>query len=148
MKSAEGAEVAADWNNLQSNENCLGYESTQNFSSPGKIRLDKMYDFALPEKLILNEWALAGEWTMKKQSVVLYKTGGRILYRFHARDIHLVMGPAMPGTSVRFRVLIDGQPQATVLRTDIDEYGYGIVSEQKLYQLKGNHKALLTGNSN
>lgn len=133
--NASGIEVAADWNSLQSNENYLGYERTQNFSSPGKIKLDNMYVFVAPEKLKVNEWALAGEWTMKKQSIVLNKTKGRILYRFHSRDIHIVMGPVIPGTSVRFRVLIDGQPPATAQGTDVDEHGYGIVTEQKLYQL-------------
>ena len=133
--NAGGIEVAADWNSLRSNENYLGYERTRDFSSPGIAKSDENYLFAAPDTLILNEWALVGEWTMKKQSIVLNKKGGRILYRFHARDLHIVMGPLIPGTSMKFRVLIDGQPPATAQGTDVDEQSYGIITEQKIYQL-------------
>jgi hypothetical protein len=85
--------------------------------------------------LRLNEWALSGNWTVKKDTVALNKANGRIAYRFHARDLHLVMGPAARDTSVRFRVLIDGQPPAAAHGTDIDDQGNGTVSEQRLYQL-------------
>jgi hypothetical protein len=68
-------------------------------------------------------------------AAVLNKPGGRIAYRFHARDLHLVMGPAAPGASVRFRVLIDGQPPGAAHGIDVDEEGIGTVSEQRLYQL-------------
>jgi hypothetical protein len=141
--NATGIEVAADFNSLQSNENYLGYERTQNFSSPGKVSVDKKHVFVAPEKLIVNQWSLAGEWTMTRQSVVLNNTNGRILYRFHARDLHLVMGPAMPGTSIKFRVLIDGQPPATAKGTDVDDQGYGIVTTQKLYQLIRQSKSII-----
>jgi hypothetical protein len=72
---------------------------------------------------------------MKREATVLQKPGGRILYRFHARDLHLVMGPAAPGTSVRFRVLIDGQPPGAAHGIDLDDQGYGTATEQRLYQL-------------
>ena len=85
-------------------------ERTENFASPGGAALDKPRMYELPARLRLNEWALSGDWTVKKEAAVLNKANGRIAYRFHARDLHLVMGPAAPGTSVRFRVLIDGQP--------------------------------------
>jgi Thioredoxin like C-terminal domain len=85
--------------------------------------------------LRLNEWALAGDWTMKKEAAVLNAPDGRIAYRFHARDLHLVMGRATPGTPVRFRVLIDGQPPGPVHGIDVDEQGNGTVTEQRLYQL-------------
>ena len=88
-----------------------------------------------PAMLRLNEWALSGDWTLKKENVVLNKPGGGIVYRFHARDLHLVMGPAAPGTSVGFRVRIDGQPPGAAHGTDVDEQGNGTVSEQRLYQL-------------
>jgi hypothetical protein len=85
--------------------------------------------------LSLNHWALAGSWTVGKQTTVLHQPKGRILYRFHARDLHLVMGPASPGAAVRFRVLIDGAPAGAAHGVDVDEQGYGKVTEQRLYQL-------------
>ena len=88
-----------------------------------------------PARLRLNEWALSGDWTVKNEAVALNKPGGGIAYRFHARDVHLVMGPAAPGTSVRFRVLIDGAPPRAAHGVDVDEQGNGAVSEQRLYQL-------------
>ena len=83
----------------------------------------------------LNQWALSGEWTVKNPAIVLNTANGRIAYRFHARDLHLVMGPAVRGTSVRFRVLIDGQPPRAAHGTDVDDQGNGTVTEQRLYQL-------------
>ena len=91
--------------------------------------------YELPARLRLNEWALSGDWSVKKGAAALNKANGRIAYRFHARDLHLVMGPAAPGTSVRFRVLIDGQPPGAAHGIDVDEQGYGTVTEQRLYQL-------------
>jgi thiol-disulfide isomerase/thioredoxin len=132
---ARGLEVAADWGSLKSPENYVGYGRTDNFASPGGAVWDAPRAYALPAQLRLNEWALSGDWTMKSEAVVLNTANGRIAYRFHARDLHLVMGPAAPGTSVRFRVLIDGQPPGAAHGTDIDEQGNGIVTEQRLYQL-------------
>jgi thiol-disulfide isomerase/thioredoxin len=132
---ARGAEVAADWGNLKSPENYVGYERTENFASPGGAVLAKSRVYAAPAQLKLNHWALSGDWTMQKQATVLNKANGRIAYRFHARDLHLVMGPAGPGTSVRFRVLIDGQPPGAAHGVDVDDQGNGKVTEQRLYQL-------------
>jgi thiol-disulfide isomerase/thioredoxin len=132
---ARGLEVAADWGSLKSPENYVGYGRTDNFASPGGAVWDAPRAYALPAQLRLNEWALSGDWTMKSEAVVLNTANGRIAYRFHARDLHLVMGPAAPGTSVRFRVLIDGQPPGAAHGTDIDEQGNGTVTEQRLYQL-------------
>jgi hypothetical protein len=83
----------------------------------------------------LNQWALSGVWTVRSDASVLNKADGRIVYRFHARDVHLVMGPATRGASVRFRVLIDGQPPGVSHGTDVDDQGNGIVKDQRLYQL-------------
>ena len=91
--------------------------------------------YELPARLNLNEWALSGDWTVRGDASVLNKAGGSITYRFHARDLHLVMGPMTPGTPVKFRVLIDGQPPGVAHGLDVDEQGYGIVTEQRLYQL-------------
>jgi thiol-disulfide isomerase/thioredoxin len=132
---ARGVEAAADWGSLRSPENYVGYERTENFASPGGAASDKRRTYAVPAQLRLNQWALSGDWTMKKEAAVLNKASGRITYRFHARDLHLVMGPAARGTSVRFRVLIDGQPPAAAHGIDVDEQGNGTVTEQRLYQL-------------
>jgi thiol-disulfide isomerase/thioredoxin len=130
-----GAEAAADWDSLQSPENYVGQERTQNFASPGGAVLGKRRAYAVPARLRLNHWALSGDWTMEKQATVLHKANGRIAYRFHARDLHLVMGPAARGTSVRFRVLIDGRPPGAAHGVDVDDQGNGTVTEQRLYQL-------------
>ena len=137
---ARGLEAAADWGSLKSPENYVGYERTQNFASPGGAVLDKPRMYELPTRLRLNEWALSGDWTVKKDAAALNKANGGIAYRFHARDLHLVMGPAAlgpaaPGMSVRFRVLIDGRPPGAAHGIDVDEQGYGTVTEQRLYQL-------------
>ncbi len=130
-----GAEAAADWDSLKSPENYVGQERTQNFASPGGAVLGKRRVYSVPARLRLNHWALSGDWTMEKQAAVLNKPNGRIAYRFHARDLHLVMGPAPRGTSVRFRVLIDGRPPGAAHGIDVDDQGNGTVTEQRLYQL-------------
>jgi len=132
---ARGAEAPADWDSLRSPENYVGYGRTENFASPGGAVLDKPRVYAAPARLKLNGWALSGDWTIRKPSTVLNKPNGRIAYRFHARDLHLVMGPAVPGTSVRFRVLIDGRTPGAAHGVDVDDQGNGTVSEQRLYQL-------------
>jgi hypothetical protein len=99
------------------------------------VARDKPRLYRLPARLRLNEWALAGDWTMKNEAAALNAPDGRLAYRFHARDLHLVMGPGAPGTSVRFRVLIDGQPPGPAHGIDVDEQGDGTVTEQRLYQL-------------
>jgi len=85
--------------------------------------------------LKLNQWALSGDWTVGKQATVLHKANGRIAYRFHARDLHLVMGPAARGASVSFRVLIDGQAPGAAHGIDVDDQGSGMATEQRLYEL-------------
>jgi len=132
---ARGPEVAADWSTLESGENYLGYERTENFVSPGGAVLDARRVYATPAQLSLNQWALAGEWTVERGFAALNTANGRIAYRFHARDLHLVMGPARKGTSVRFRVLLDGQAPDAAHGSDVDEQGDGVVSEQRLHQL-------------
>jgi hypothetical protein len=91
--------------------------------------------YAVHARLRLNHWALAGDWTVHREAVVLDQAEGRIAYRFHARDLHLVVGPTVPGTSVRFRVRIDGQPPGTAHGIDVDGQGNGTVTEPRLYQL-------------
>jgi thiol-disulfide isomerase/thioredoxin len=132
---AQGAEVAADWGSLRSPENYVGDARTENFSSPGGAVLDQPRVYTTPARFSLNHWALAGEWTVEREATVLNTANGRIAYRFHARDLNLVMGPAARGTSVRFRVHIDGQAPGAAHGSDVDEQGHGTVSEQRLYQL-------------
>jgi len=132
---AVGVEAPADWANLKSPENYLGYDRTENFASPRGAELDRRRRYAAPARLALNQWALAGEWTMGRQATVGNSPNGRIVYRFHARDLHLVMGPPRPGAEVRFRVTIDGQPPGSAHGGDVDGGGNGTVFEQRLYQL-------------
>jgi hypothetical protein len=132
---ARGAEAAADWASLRSPENYTGYERTRNFASPGRAALGKRHNYPAPAELRLNHWALSGDWTMGEHATTLNTANGQITYRFHARDLHLVMGPAAPGTSVRFRVLIDGQPPGAAHGVDADDQGNGTVNEQRLHQL-------------
>jgi thiol-disulfide isomerase/thioredoxin len=123
MPEGRGAEAAPDWASLRSPETYLGPERAENrvYTAPARLRL--------------NQWTVSGRWTPIRQGLVSSKPNGRIAYRFHARDVHLVMGPAMPGTAVRFRVLVDGKPPEAAHGVDIDAQGYGTVTEQRLYQL-------------
>jgi len=130
-----GVEAAADWVSLRSPENYVGYERTENFASPGGAALGKRRVYAAPTRLNLNHWALSGEWTVEKEATVLNKGNGRIVYRFHARDLHIVMGPAVRGSPVRFRVLIDGKAPGVAHGIDVDEQGNGAVAEPRMYQL-------------
>ena len=117
-----GLEVAADWDDVRSPENFLGSERTNGFVSARAA-------------LKLNEWELSGDWTVGKEAVVLKKAGGRIAYRFQARDLNLIMGAPKPGASIRFRVLLDGRPPGSSHGDDVDADGYGTVSRQRTYQL-------------
>jgi thiol-disulfide isomerase/thioredoxin len=130
-----GIEAAADWDSLRSPENYLGYQRTENFASSNGAVLNTRHVYAAPTGLRLNHWALSGDWTVQAQATVLHQAEGRIVYRFHARDLHLVMGPPARGTPVRFRVLIDGEPPGAAHGTDVDDQGDGTVTEPRLYQL-------------
>jgi len=130
-----GLEAPADWGHLSTPETYVGYGRTENFSSPGGAVRDRRRSYAVPARLRLNQWALSGDWTVKEQFAALDAPKGRIAFRFHARDLHLVMGPAASGTSVPFRVTIDGQPPRGDHGDDVDEGGNGKVAEQRLYQL-------------
>lgn len=132
---ATGVEVPADWANLRSPENYLGYERTENFASPGGPRKESRHDYTFPSSLSLNQWGLSGNWMLKKDRIILNKDNGRLSYRFHARDLHLVMGPLNKDASIRFRILIDGKPPGNTHGVDIDAGGNGIVTQQRLYQL-------------
>jgi thiol-disulfide isomerase/thioredoxin len=132
---ARGAEVAADWDSLWSPENYLGYERSEHFASPDGAVLDTPHGYAAAARLRLNQWALVGDWTVERGATVLNQAEGQIVYRFHARDVHLVMAPPAWGTPVRFRVLLDGQPPGTAHGTDVDDQGHGTLTDPRLYQL-------------
>src|ERR1700733_1538191 len=138
-----GAEAAPDWGTIKSPETYVGYERTENFASPGGAHTNKNRVYASPARLGLNHWALSGDWTIRREAIVLNQADGRIAYRFHARDLHLVMGPATRETSVRFRVLIDGQPPGTAHGSDADDEGRCTVTEQRLYQLIRQQKPIV-----
>ncbi len=95
----------------------------------------KPHVYTAPARLGLNQWALSGDWTMEEEATTLNAAGGQIACRFRARDLNLVMGPAAPGTPVRCRVLIDGQPPGEAHGTDTDADGNGTLSQQRVYQL-------------
>ena len=132
---ARGAEATADWRELESEENYLGYERTQNFASPGGIKAGQRHLYDPGGQLKLNHWGLSGEWTVGAEAIALNQPDGRIVYRFHARDLHLVMGPSAAKAPVRFRVVVDGQPPHNAHGVDVDEKGNGTVVESRMYQL-------------
>jgi thiol-disulfide isomerase/thioredoxin len=129
----EGFEAQADWATLQAPETYLGYEQAQNFA--GDPRFDEAHTYVAPDRLQLNQWALSGDWTIERGASVLNEADGRIAFRFHARDVNLVMGPPSRGAAVPFRVLVDGEPPRGAHGLDVDEDGHGAVAQQRLYQL-------------
>jgi thiol-disulfide isomerase/thioredoxin len=131
----EGFEAQADWHSLGSPETYLGYEQAQNFASTDRAEFDEPHEFGVPERLERNQWALSGNWTLGPGASVLNQADGRIAFRFHARDVHLVMGPPARDTSVSFRVLVDGEAPATAHGLDVDEQGHGTLAQQRLHQL-------------
>ena len=130
-----GFEAQADWSNLETPETYLGYEQAQSFASPGGASFDEAHSYATPDRLALNRWALAGDWTVGDRACVLNQGKGEISFRFHARDVHLVMGPPERGTPVPFRALVDGEAPGADHGLDVDEHGDGVVAEQRLHQL-------------
>ena len=139
---AQGVEVAADWGSLQSPENYVGYERTELFSSPGGLRPNVGHAYDAPSRLGFNHWALLGDWTATPQAVILNGANGGISYRFHARDLHLVMGAETAGKPVRFRVKIDHLPPGVSHGVDVNEEGNGMVTQPRLYQLIRQHNPI------
>jgi hypothetical protein len=129
-----GAEMAPDMANIKSPETYLGYDRAENFMSPGGAARDESHDYTAGV-LKLNDWSLAGIWTVTPEHAALDKAGGAIRYRFHARDLHLVLGPGTDGKPVRFKVTIDGASPGADHGVDTNANGEGTVTEQRLYQL-------------
>jgi cytochrome c biogenesis protein CcdA/thiol-disulfide isomerase/thioredoxin len=132
--SASGVEAASDGKDVQSPETYIGYRRSEKFASPGGIANDvaRVYTAGMPR---LNEWSLSGDWTIGGERAELNTKDGAIVYRFHARDLHLVLGPAPEGGPIRFHVTIDGAPPGDNHGADVDAAGDGIVTDQRLYQL-------------
>ncbi len=131
---ASGAEAAPSMIESQSPETYIGYARAENFISPGGTARDKSHVYAA-ETPRLDQWALSGDWTVSGESATLNQEGGRIVYRFRARDLHLVLGPATEGKKIRFRVTIDGLTPGADRGADVDADGRGVVGEHRLYQL-------------
>ena len=130
-----GVEAPAAWDDAKSWETYLGYERSQNFVSFDDPAWDTRHVYGVPERLRLNDWGLSGDWTLRRQAAVLNRAGGHIAYRFHARDLHLVMGPVDRRRPVRFRVGLDGRPPGTAHGVDVDRRGVGAVTAPRLYQV-------------
>jgi thiol-disulfide isomerase/thioredoxin len=130
-----GLEAPADWDDLESPETYLGYGQGERFASPGGGAANEPRSYVVPERLRSNHWALEGEWTIQQHAAVLHEAGGKLAYRFHARDVHLVLSPAKGGAPLPFRVSIDGQAPGASHGDDIDEQGEGVLSEPRLHQL-------------
>ena len=133
--AATGTEAAPDSNDVQSPETYIGYDRAANFASPGGFKQDTPQEYDAPATLTLNQWALAGKWKDEEQIATLLSPTGSIVYRFHARDLHLVLGPSKDGKPIRFRVTIDGKAPGADHGMDTDANGYGTVTENRLYQL-------------
>src|SRR5829696_5148978 len=130
-----GLEVAADYHTLRSPETYLGYGQATGMASPDGLWSDESHDYSPPARLGLNQWAPSGGWAISQRAATVTAANARLAIRFQARDVNLVMGPAERGTTMPFRVSIDGQPATGAHGSDVDADGNGSVAEQRTYQL-------------
>lgn len=133
--SAEGVQLAPHMNEVQSPETYVGYQRAEHFVPETRLVPDKVAAYSPPSQLALNDWSLGGQWHVGAERATASAPASRIVYRFHARDLHLVLGPGADGKPVRFKVLIDGQAPGDAHGTDVAPDGSGSVTEQRLYQL-------------
>jgi thiol-disulfide isomerase/thioredoxin len=133
--SGVGIEAAPDWADARSPETYLGYRQAENFASPEKLHKDSAQLFSAPAKLALNHWALSGSWNVNAESAVLQTAPGKIAFRFHSRDVHLVVAPGKDGKPVRFKVTLDGVAPGENHGGDAAADGAGEIREPRLYQL-------------
>jgi cytochrome c biogenesis protein CcdA/thiol-disulfide isomerase/thioredoxin len=131
---AEGAQAQPDLAHVRSFETYIGYQQASNFASPEGLNGGKPQHYTT-NKLRLNEWGLSGNWTVGAEQATLNQAGGGIIYRFSARDLHLVLGPGADGKPVRFQVTVDGKAPGESHGADIDADGNGTVTQTRLYQL-------------
>ena len=135
-----GVEAAADWEHLQTPETYLGYSRSERFAPADSATLEANA-YELPKRLQVNHWALAGDWTIGSENVVLDQAGGSIAFRFHARDAHLVLS-AGARAPIPFRVLLDGEAPGPSAGIDVDQDGTGVLRDGRLYQLIRRHDAV------
>ena len=133
--SGVGIEAAPDWTDERSPETYVGYRQAQNFASPEKVHKDLTQIFSEPGKLSLNHWGLSGSWNINAESAVLQAMPGKIVFRFHSRDLNLVLAPAKDGKPVRFVVRLDGAAPGENCGIDTAPDGSGEIREPRLYQL-------------
>jgi hypothetical protein len=134
-RSAQGVQAAADNADMQSPETYIGYQRAEHFMSAGGEAEDRVHTYAAPLKPAVNDWGLAGTWKVGAEHATLAAPSGSIVYRFHARDLHLVLGPGKDGRPVRFRVTVDGAAPGAAHGTDVAANGNGTVTAERLYQL-------------
>ena len=134
VPDAKGAEASPDLGDIRSGETYVGYKQATGFVSPEGLTADAPADYSIANP-DLNQWGLAGTWTIGPEQASLDKAGGGISYRFSARDLHLVLGPAADGKPIRFQVTVDGKAPGADHGSDIDAAGNGTVAATKLYQL-------------
>ncbi len=132
---AVGAEAPPDLSDVRSPETYIGYDRQQNYVSPEKIKQDASAVYTAPGRLDVNDWGLAGNWNVGGERAMLLAAPGKIVLRFHARDLHLVLGPGKDGKPIRFRVLLDGNAPLSDHGEDVDGRGNGSIKEYRLYQL-------------
>ena len=133
--NASGAQAAADMDDIRSQETYIGYGRQENYVSPEKIKQDAPGVYTAPGRLDVNNWGLAGKWEVGSERAMLLAAPGKIVFRFHARDLHLVLGPGKDGRPIRFRVLLDGGAPLDDHGVDVDSQGDGTVKDYRLYQL-------------
>ena len=133
--AASGAQAAADFSQVRSPETYVGYSRAEHFASPEAFRRDTAQSYTAPSQLSLNDWGLSGAWMVGGEHAMLVTAPGKVVFRFHARDLHLVLGPSANGRPVRFRVTVDGAAPGDIHGADVDAQGSGVVTEYRLYQL-------------
>jgi cytochrome c biogenesis protein CcdA/thiol-disulfide isomerase/thioredoxin len=133
--AASGSQAAPDFGNIASPETYIGYARQQNYVSPQKLRPDGAQTYSDPSRLTVNQWGLSGNWNVSDEHAALVAAPGKVIFRFHARDLHLVLGPGKNAKPVRFRVRIDGTAPGEDHGGDTDQQGAGAVKEYRLYQL-------------
>jgi hypothetical protein len=139
----QGVTAAANMNEVRSPETYIGYSRAQNFASPGGIKHDQDHDYSAPANPALNQWGFAGKWEDRDRIALLKSATGSIVFHFHARDLHLVLGPGSDGKPIHYRVTIDGQAPGANHGVDTDEQGNGVVTDHRLYQLVRQNGAVM-----
>jgi cytochrome c biogenesis protein CcdA/thiol-disulfide isomerase/thioredoxin len=132
---AAGVQMAASASDVHSPETYLGYERARGFAGKPTLVRDRVQLYATPRALSLNQWALAGKWIVHEEGASAATPGGVLKFQFHARDLHLVLGPATAGKTIRFRIKLNGQEPKDAHGVDTNAAGEGEVREQRLYQL-------------